>query len=739
MRLSCYLLPASLAMAAPVYAQQQPVRGFPADAQPELLRREAILKAVPNADTLRSQMRILSEDPHEAGTDRSRHVAELVLQRFKSFGLDAQIERFEALMPRPIALSLEMTAPEKFTAQLQEAIFDQDKDARDANQLPTYNAYSPDGDVSGEVVYVNYGVPADYRVLDSLGVSVKGKIVLARYGASWRGIKPKVAAEHGAVGCLIYSDPRNDGYYVADVYPAGPMRPWSGVQRGSVMDMPRYPGDPLTPGWAGEAGSRKLALSEVTTIEPIPVIPISYENALPLLRNLAGKTVPDQWKGALPVTYHTGPGPATVHLAVKFDWQVRPLYNVIARIPGAVYPDQWVVYGNHHDAWVNGAADPISGLVALLETARSFARLRKSGWQPARTLIFAAWDGEEWGLLGSTEWAEKHQAELSSNAVAYLNSDTNDRGWISAAGSHSLQTFLTQVARDVYDPVRKRSVLDAYFDRRRERTAETRAAAAIDSTKQPGKTAPDTVFRADTAFAIGALGSGSDYTAFLDHLGVASMNVSYGGEQPDGIYHSVYDSYDFYTRFKDTTFVYGVTEAQTTATLLLRLADAAVLPFEFTNPARIYSDYAAEIEKAAARVNDVRALDLAGVHAALHKLADAAAAYERVMARVATTPSAQLRARTVQLRAVNRALYASERALIEAAGLPDRAWFRHLIYAPGYYTGYGVKTLPGIREAVEDKPDLARARTEAARVTAALDRYTAGIEEARALLENALR
>lgn len=772
-----------LAVVAPALpGQQQPIRGFPSDAVAAQARREAQLRAVPRADTLRARLRLLSEDPHEAGTDRSRRIAELIVAKFRAAGLDARIERFEALMPRPITRRLELVAPERYVATLAEKAVPGDKDARDANQLPTFNAYSPDGDVTAPLVFVNYGLPDDYRVLDSLGVSVKGKIVIAKYGRSWRGIKPKLAAEHGAVGCIIYSDPRDDGYYVDDVYPKGPMRPWAGVQRGSVMDMPTYPGDPLSPGWASEPGARKLAMNEVKTIEPIPVLPISYEDALPLLRNIGGVVAPESWRGALPVTYKVGDGSARVHLALKFDWQTRPLYNAIARIPGALSPEQMVVYGNHHDAWVNGANDPLSGMVAVEETARAFGALLRTGWRPARTIILAGWDGEEWGLLGSTEWAEKHKPELDAGGVAYLNSDTNDRGWLGVAGSHSLQSFMYEVARDLQDPVRTTSVLAAQLERRRanerrraarEGAPATPAPAAGDTTRRPAYARPrvDSIGRGiaptdsvlerekrriqgerrpvegwpevgpavDTAFSIGALGSGSDYTAFIDHVGLASLNIGYGGETHDGIYHSIHDTYDFYTRFLDTTFVYGVALAQTAGTTLLRLADAPVLPFEFGAAARTYRGYVEEIEKGAKKDSSLRALDLSAVRTAVERLARASDRYEASLARLNRMPSRELRARWSRLAQVNRTLYQTERALTDERGLPGRDWFRHLIYAPGYYTGYGVKTMPGIREAVEDKPDLAVAQREAARVATAIDTMAARVEQAAAGLEGALR
>ncbi|MGI9078603.1 MAG: transferrin receptor-like dimerization domain-containing protein, partial [Gemmatimonadaceae bacterium] len=693
------------------------------------------------------------------GTDRSRKVAEHILARFKSFGLDARIEVFEALMPRPISRTLEMIAPEKFVASLKEKAAPGDKDGNDANQLPTYNAYSPDGDVTGELVFVNYGLPEDYHILDSLGISVRGKIVIAKYGRSWRGIKPKLAAEHGAIGCIIYSDPKDDGYFVDDVYTDGPMRPWSGVQRGSVMDMPTYPGDPLTPGWGSVAGSRKLARAEAKTIEPIPVLPISYEDALPLLRNLDGPVAPEPWRGALPITYHIGAGPARVHLAVTFDWQIRPLYNVIARIPGARYSDQWIIHGNHHDAWVNGANDPISGMVALEETARAFGSLLKTGWRPARTIILAGWDGEEWGLIGSTEWAEAHADELRAKAVAYLNSDSNGRGWLDIGGSHSLQAFMREVARDIKDPKSGKSALDAAMERKR-------ASSRTDSISPPKRDStisaedsirrreidrirgdrrrtadprPVTPMEADTLFQIGALGSGSDFTPFIQHLVIASLNVGYGGDSHDGIYHSIHDTFDFYTRFLDTSFVYGVAESQTNATTLLRLADATILPFEFRSVVRTYRGYVAEIEKTAKKNDTTRALDLANVRGAIDRLATASDKYEAQLRKLSGLPSSSLRARQARLARVNQILYRTERALGDSTGLAGRDWYRHMIYAPGYYTGYGVKTMPGIREAVEDRPNLEVARRESARVTAAIERLAMEVGKAAEGLEAAMR
>jgi len=437
-----------------------------------------------------------------------------------------------------------------------------------AEQLPTYNAYSADGDVTAPLVYVNYGVPEDYEKLERLGVSVKGSIVIARYGQSWRGIKPKVAAEHGAVGCIIYSDPRDDGYFEDDVFPGGPMRNKNGVQRGSVMDMPTYPGDPLTPGIGAVPGAKRLDVKEVTTLTKIPVLPISYGDAQPLLSTLKGPMAPESWRGSLAMTYHLGPGPAKVHLVMKSNWDMKRLYDIIVKIPGSTYPDKWIVRGNHHDAWVNGTEDPIAGTVAELEEARSFAELLKQGWKPKRTIIYCLWDGEEPGLLGSTEWAETHAEELRQHAAVYINTDGNGRGFLEVNGSHTLEKFINGVAKDIEDPEKKISVWQ-----------RARAHDIVESKSDDDR--KEIRLRAD--LRIPALGSGSDYTVFVDHLGIASMNLGFDGEDHGGIYHSIYDDFYWYTHFSDTDFSYGRALSQTVGTAVMRLADADLLPYDFTD------------------------------------------------------------------------------------------------------------------------------------------------------------
>jgi N-acetylated-alpha-linked acidic dipeptidase len=541
---------------------------------------ETKFRALPDPARMRADMKLLSAHPHHVGSPYDRQNAEWILQQFKDAGWDAHIEQFDVLFPTPKERVVELVAPTRFTARLQEPPVAVDPtSSQTSEQLPTYNAYSIDGDVTGPLVYVNYGIPSDYDELARRGISVKGAIVIARYGKSWRGIKPKVAAEHGAIGCLIYSDPGDDGYSEGDVFPKGALRPADGVQRGSVMDMPTYPGDPLTPGVGATKDAKRLALKDVTTLTRIPVLPISYGDAKPLLAAMEGPVAPESWRGALPLTYKIGPGPARVHMVVKSNWDTRTLYDVIGTLRGSSAPDEWVVRGNHHDAWVNGADDPIAGQVALLEEARALGALVKQGWRPKRTIIYAAWDGEEPGLLGSTEWAEAHADDLARHAVAYLNSDTNGRGYLGVSGSHVLEKFINGVMRDITDPETGASV--------------ERRLRARDIANAPAATRKDIRDRAD--LRIGALGSGSDYTAFLQHVGVPSMNLGFGGEDAAGVYHSVYDDFYWYTHFSDTSFVYGRALAQTVGTAVMRLADADVIPYDFTGLVQTVSRYVDEL------------------------------------------------------------------------------------------------------------------------------------------------
>ncbi|MCL4813684.1 MAG: M28 family peptidase [Vicinamibacteraceae bacterium] len=667
-----------VALAAPAVEAQTPPA--PAAAAPapavRLSEWESRALEVPASDRFLAALERMAAEPHVAGLPGSRAVAEYALEELRAYGLDARIEEFEALMPLPAERRVELVAPRAVTLSLEEPPVEGDPDASDNGHVPTFNAYSADGDVTADVVYVNYGRPEDFDRLAELGIDVKGKIVLARYGQSWRGIKPKVASERGAIGCLIYSDPRDDGYYQGPVYPEGPYRPEHGVQRGSVMDMPVHPGDPLSPGWSSVAGGRRLARAEAQTILKIPVLPISHGDALPILQALRGEVVPDEWKGALPVTYYTGPGPARVRLHVSFDWQTRRLFNVVATIPGAHAAEQWVVYGNHHDAWNNGASDPVSGAATLLETARALGTIVKAGWQPRRTIKLALWDGEEWGLLGSTEWAEHHADHLREHGVAYINSDSTGRGWLGAGGSHSLTALVNAAAASVADPLGRGTVADAALARR----------------KQQGRDNAD-----GNVIPLGALGSGSDYTAFLDHLTLASLNLGFGGDGGGGVYHSQYDTPAWYRRFSDGKGQFSPALARVMTLLVMRLADAPVLPFRFTHLAATVDQYAGEVEKLAGEKAPER-VSLAPLRSAVARLRTTAAAADAALDALAPRDGT---ASSDALARLNGLLLASERRWRHEEGLPGRPWFKHLLYAPGFYTGYGVKTLPGIREGLE--------------------------------------
>ncbi len=701
------------AFSADLQAQSTPIRGFPPDALDEQVRREQILRVTPDTALLHEYIRVLSEDPHHAGSPGSKVVAEYVLAKYRSWGVDAWIEEFQVLLPTPVERHVELVSPSNYVARLEETAFTEDKDAADEGQLPSYNAFSADGDVTGELVFVNYGIPQDYETLKQMGIDVAGKIVIAKYGRSWRGIKPKVAAENGAIACIIYSDPEEDGYYVDEPYPVGPMRPEHGVQRGSVMDMPLHPGDPLTPGWGSSEGARRLERTEAATIMSIPVLPISYGDAMPLLRALGGPVAPNNdWKGALPITYHIGPGPATVRVALSFDWQVRSIYDVFARIPGEVYPDQWVLHGNHHDAWVNGAQDPLSGASTVMESVRSFSTLLETGWRPKRTMIFALWDAEEWGLIGSTEWGEEHADELRENGVTYFNTDSYSRGWYGVQGSHTLETFFREVARDSRDPITGKSALEALVDRDLERA----------------RTEDDSIRAREREFKIGALGSGSDYTVFIDHLNIASANIGIGGAQPTGIYHSIYDSYDFFMRFHDPTFSYGKTLAGSMATAMLRMADAPILPFSFSDAALTYADYVKQISGLATREFGEDSLDVEALRSAVGELAEAGMEFDAALEAATASGSAELERDGNALEEINRMIYTSERELGIEDGLPRRPWFRHMVYAPGFYTGYGVKTIPAVREAIE-QGDLDEARRYTAIVAGVITQMVERVRE----------
>ncbi len=688
-----------------VFAATVSIRGYDAAGEREEIQWEQQARAVPDAARIRAAMEKLSAQPHLAGTRGSKEAAEWIQAQLREYGLDATIEPMEAMLPTPRTRLLELAGAVPFRAKLTEPAVATDPATSNPDIVPPYNAYSGDGDVTAPLVYANYGLPADYDRLKEKGVDVKGRIVIVRYGQSFRGVKPRVAYEHGAVGCIIYSDPRDDGFFQGDVFPKGPYRPGNGVQRGSVLDLGVEPGDPLSPGWASEPGGKRLKVAEATTIQQIPVMPISYDDAMPLIAALEGPVAQETWRGALPLTYHLGPSAAKVHLQIAMNNETRPLYNVIARIPGSRFPDEWVMYGNHHDAWVDGADDPLSGATALLETARTFAELMHKGWKPKRTILLAFWDGEEFGLVGSTEWMEKHAEELNRKLAVYLNSDSSGKGKLSLGGSATLESTMREVVREVKDPVSGNSLLDEYLAKAEKTSAKT-----------------------TTEFHLTPLGSGSDYTPFLQHLGIASLSLGFDHVSGNGVYHSAYDDFYWYSHFEDTDFVYGRALAQMNASVTMRLADAPVLPFEFGRLATAVGGYLDEIGRLE-QAKDKVSLD--AVRKANGKLSQAADEFNKAFGRAGGKLSG---AAPEKIAAINRLVINSERDLTVAAGLPGRPWYRHVIYAPGRYTGYAVKTLPGIREAVEaGRPEEALEQAKA--VAQALDGLAAHLHEAARLLE----
>ncbi|HEX3351905.1 MAG TPA: transferrin receptor-like dimerization domain-containing protein [Terriglobales bacterium] len=700
---------------------------------------------------IRENMRRLSARPHHVGSPYDKDNAEWILAKFKEWGFEAKIETFNVLFPTPKERLVELLEPTRFRAKLQEpALAPDPTSGQTAEQLPTYNAYSADGEVTAPLVYVNYGNREDYEQLDRLGISVKDAIVIARYGGGWRGIKPKVAGEHGAVGCIIYSDPKGDGFFHGDDYPTGGWRPREGVQRGSVMDT-EYPGDPLTPGVGATADAKRLSIQEAATIAKIPVLPISYADALPLLSALQGPVAPPKWRGALAITYHVGPGPAKVHLKVVSNWDIKPIYDVIGTLRGSD-DGQWVIRGNHHDAWVNGADDPISGQAPMLEEARMLGELHRQGWTPKRTIIYCAWDGEEPGLLGSVEWVETHLEELKKHAVAYLNSDSNERGYFFPGGTQDLQTFISGVARDIQDPETHLSVFQ------RSHLVSISKAKDADERKDLRK-------RSD--LLVKALGDGSDFTAFQDLAGISTLSVEFGGEDDGDQYHSIYDDFYWYTHFADTDFVYGRALAQTAGTAMMRLADADLIPFDYSPQAEAIAKYEAELEKLLkdkqeefternlqlqegvfAATADPRKhsvpppletvppfMNFAPMKNAIERLKQSSDRYSKILSGWQAKGSPALSAQSLEL--VNADLLKVPRLFLNENGLPERPWFKNQVYAPGAYTGYDAKPIAAVREYMDEKK-WKQAEGQVPQVSRAIENVAAGINQAANDLEAAV-
>jgi N-acetylated-alpha-linked acidic dipeptidase len=721
---------------------------------------ERSLDADVNSGEMRGWLKTLASEPNHVGSPHDKANADLILSLFRKFGWDAHIETFNVLYPTPVSETVEMLGPKPFKATLQEPPIPGDTSAT-AKQpaLPSYFAYQGDGDVTAPLVYVNYGMKDDYKTLERLGVDVKGKIVIARYGAGWRGLKPLLAQMHGAIGCIVYSDPSDDGYSVDAAYPAGPARPTHGFQRGSVQDMPIYPGDPLTPGVGATQNAKRLDRAQAQTILKIPALPISYADAQVLLSSMDGRVVPEGWRGRLPITYRVGPSKAQVHLVVKSDWSLKPIYDVIAIIKGSTYPDQWVVRGNHHDGWVFGGSDPLSGQIALLEEAKAIGDLARKGSKPKRTIIYASWDGEEPGLLGSTEWAETHAADLKQKAVLYINSDSNARGFFDAGGNHDFEHFVNQVANDVTDPETHVSIGQRHRAHVRVDALEPSShdPAVVERIKAEAKIAADP----KRDFPLAALGSGSDYSTFLEHLGVPALNIEFSDEGDSaGVYHSRYDTFEHHSRFVDPGFVYDAVLAKTIGRMVLRLANADLPVQQAGNFYDAVSRYYGEIKKLAGDKHEaaeiqakllsdrgfalaadptktsgaptalkaVPKFEFAPLDNAIERLKKSAHAYDDAFGKKAARLSPQDQAR---LRGLMQTI---DQTLTPNVGLPGgRGWYKNLIYAPGRFTGYGAKTLPGVREAIEDERwDDAN---KYAKLTAdALNAYSARLEQASTVL-----
>lgn len=698
-----------------------PIEGFTRSESGAERQLEEKFRAVPAADSARAHLKQLTAQPHVAGTKEDYETAVYVRDRLREYGLAADIKAYDVLLPYPKQPSvLELVSPRREKLLLKEPVLAEDSSSADPKIIPLFNGYSASGDVTAPLVYVNYGLPKDYEELEKIGVNVKGKIAIARYGNSFRGVKAKVAEEHGAVGLVIYSDPADDGYAQGDVYPKGPWRPDSSAQRGSVQYLFEYPGDPLTPGEPSIAGVKRIPVDQATNLTRIPVQPISYGDAKKLIEPLTGPLRPKGFQGALPFPYHVGGNDdARVHLKTEMDYQTRPIWNVIARIDGNEERDRWVVLGNHRDAWTFGAVDPNSGSAAMLEVARGFGELLKQGWKPRRTIVLGSWDGEEYGLIGSTEWAEENAAELKQKAVAYLNMDAAVSGPNFGASSvPSLWKLIKAATRDVRDPGGK-----SVYEQWQERFKQSRSEAELDDDRNPGPQGNEA--------RITALGSGSDYTPFLQHLGIPSLDMSFGGDY--GVYHSAYDSFYWMSKFGDPTFVYHVTAAQLWGTIALRLAEAPLLPYDYSDYAAQISDFMNENLRVAKRRNLADGLEEKAATDAIAEFAREAARVEKLrqdlLGKLEQKSSSE-KTSAASLRRINDSLILAERALTDQRGLRGRPWYKHQIYAPGYYTGYAALPLPDLRQALDDR-NSASAKDGLNRIVQAINRATETLKQAR--------
>ncbi len=705
-------LPVTMVFLTSVISAQQPAspvptvtgfRNFSAEQQAEIR-----FLAVPDPKLAEEHLRILTAAPHIAGSAEDKKTAEYVLQKFREAGLDAEITEYRVWMNLPAEVSVSIVNPPMpdYHAPRPEHV-NGDPFQDDPRVTPGFNEYSPSGDVEADVVFANYGRPEDFKKLEDMKINVRGKIVIVRYGENYRGVKEYIAEQHGAAGMIIYSDPIDDGYFKGDKYPDGPWRPESAVQRGSIMYMFKYPGDPTTPGVASVPSlpdNQRVPPGQAVNLPHIPATPLSYQDARPIMENLRGPLSPRPWQGALPFAYHIGPGPVRVKIHLKQDYQYRTIWDVTAKVKGTEEPDQLVIAGNHRDAWVYGAVDPNSGTAAMLEAAHGIGELLKSGWKPKRTLIIASWDAEEEGLIGSTEWAEQHEKELA-NAVAYFNMDVGVSGPnFNASAVPSLKQFVRDVTKAVPSPAGG-TVYDAWKEKRtKESTPRDAGHEEISNPRQP----------AAAEVRVGDLGSGSDFTAFLQHLGVPSGDITSGGDY--GVYHSAFDDFTWFKKFGDPTFEYEQQMARVFGLQALRMADADVLPYDYENYGREITSYLEAAQKKSPEKLGKNGPDFLPALNAAKRLAAAGAAIGAKQKDAATDATR-----------LNRVLLEAERGLLIPEGLPNRPWFHHAVYAPGEYTGYAAVVIPGVNEAI-DAGDNARTQQQLAALAAAVNRAAEKLE-----------
>ncbi len=719
----------------------RPRIGFFASSRAAEARAEAVMLRTPSPARARAWLRALTEEPHVAGTPEGKKTAEYVRDRMIEMGLQAELNPYEVLLNHPKSVSLRLLKPERAELSLREEGYARDKDSYSEDAFPAFHGYGASGKAAGQVVYVNYGTREDFERLEAMGLSVQNRIAIVRYGKVFRGLKVKEAQNRGARAVIIYSDPEDDGYMKADVYPDGPGRPASSLQRGSVQHLSSGPGDPTTPGYASTRGAKRVPYEQLTGIPRIPSLPLSYGEAARILKALQGPRVPDDWQGGLPFAYHVGPGPAETEMAVEMDYAIRPIYNVIATIRGSAEPERLVVLGNHRDAWTYGAVDPNSGTASMLETARGLAAALKAGWKPRRTLILASWDGEEYGLLGSTEWVEDRLESLQASAVAYVNLDVSVTGSdLDVDGVPSLRDLVMETAGDVPEPRRGGTVLEAWRSRRHREWAKSEPASSAE---------------ADARFELhlNPLGSGSDFTAFIDHAGIASLSFSFEGVY--GVYHSIYDDLFWTENFGDPEFLYHVAASRLYGLLAMRLASAEVVPLRYAPYGRalgrelelLRRDTIRERrmwEAAAAGPGTVEPGSTAAVEArkkpaltpdwiplakAIEAFGERAAELDAALERLeGGAPDAAGAIDAAAPGRLNDALVQVERAFLDPRGLPGRPWFRHTLYAPGLTTGYASWPFPGVVQALKDRDPKAleaQMRLVAERINAATEAISA--------------